>query len=140
MVTNVENYRPATPEELAINPDITNIVDTTEQIVVDPIVEEKRKYDQRVIDGQNAFLSLMAELRLYSIANSLPRAVNRYIEDKLELVKSQVIEGQWVSAHEKLDAVIVEGFLSQELYDRIKNTLEAYILTSYGKSYAEIIA
>lgn len=140
MSKTIETYRSATPEELLENPDVTNVVEQTEVIEsTDLVGDEKLKYDQRVIDGQNAYLSLMAELRLTGIANGYPRSVLRGIEDKLELVKSQVVDGQWVSAREKLEDVVVESPLSQELYDRIKDTLETYILTSYGKSYQDLI-
>ena len=96
-----------------------------------PIEEEKIKYDQRVLDGQDAYLMLMAELRITSKQYNLHRDVNKFIEEKLELVKSQVINGQWISAREKLDLVIVEGYLTQELYDRIKLELDTYISENY---------
>ena len=98
---------------------------------VDPILVEKLKYDQRVVDGQNAFLMLMSELVVFSRQNNLPREINRDIETRLEFVKSQVIDGQWISAREKLAEVVIGGYLTQELYDRIKNSIDDYILKNY---------
>lgn len=96
-----------------------------------PIEEEKLKYDQRVKDGMDEYLMLMAELRLNSIANNLPREVNKYIEEKLESVRIQVVSGQWWSALEKLETVVVESYLTQELYDRIYLKITTYISESY---------
>ena len=96
-----------------------------------PIEEEKIKYDQRVVDGKDAYLMLMAELRLTSKQNNYPREVNKFIEEKLELVRSQVVSGQWISAREKLDLVVVESYLTQELYDRIQLKIDTYISENY---------
>lgn len=92
---------------------------------------EKHRYDKRVTDGQSAYLMLMAELRLNSITNNLPREVNREIEEKLESVRIQVVSGQWISALEKLQAVQVGGYLTQQLYDRIQTSLTEYIAANY---------
>jgi hypothetical protein len=87
--------------------------------------------NKRKNDGEKAFFELMAELRLHSLQNSLPRAVNKYIERKLKTVRDEVCLGQWISAREYLDEVVVEGFLTQELYDRVKNKLDTYIAENY---------
>lgn len=106
--------------------------DEPEPITVnDPILAEKLKYDQRCADGQHAYLMLMAELRLNSIENELPREVNKDIEERLENVRQQVVSGQWISALEKLQAVQVGGYLTQELYDRIEATITNYIQANY---------
>jgi len=96
------------------------------------IENEKNSYiHKRKEDGINAFFYLMSELRLLSIANSYPREVNKFIERKLKNVRDEVCLGQWISAREYLDEVIVEGYLTQELYDRVKNTIDTYIATNY---------
>lgn len=92
---------------------------------------EYQRYVKRKTDGERAFLMLMSELRLYAIANNQDRSVNRDIENRLEEVKSQVIEGQWISALEKLEEVEVAGALTQELYDRIHLALTTYIAENY---------
>ena len=96
------------------------------------LVDEVNFYiNKRQNDGVRAFFNLMAELRLFSLQNGLPRAVNKYIERKLKNVRDEVCLGQWISAREYLDEVIVEGYLTQELYDRVKNTLDTYITENY---------
>lgn len=132
MKKNVIEWRKATQEEL--NQGSAEMVINREYEVetgIDDVSEEKLRYDQRVKDGQEAYLMLMAELRLKSKQENLPREINKFIEEKLEFVKSQVINGQWISAREKLDLVVVEGYLTQELYDRIQLKLDTYISENY---------
>ena len=132
MKKTVKNWRKATEEEIENgSPEMILVSEYEIDVDTDEVTEEKKRYDQRVLDGQNANLMLMAELRLNSIQNNLPREVNKYIEEKLELVRSQVVSGQWISAREKLDLVVVEGYLTQELYDRIKLKLDTYISENY---------
>lgn len=127
-----KEWRKATPEEIAQGSDEMILVrEFSVETETDNITEEKQKYDQRVLDGQNAYLMLMAELRLNSKHNNLPREVNKYIEEKLESVRIQVVSGQWISAREKLDLVVVEGYLTQELYDKIQLKIDTYILENY---------
>lgn len=87
--------------------------------------------NKRQNDGVRAFFNLMAELRLFSLQNNLPRVVNKYIERKLKQVRDEVCLGQWISAREYLDEVVVEGYLTSELYNRVKNTLDTYIAENY---------
>lgn len=97
-----------------------------------PIYAETVNYlYKRKVDGEKAFFELMAELRLNSLANSLPREVNKYIERKLKNVRDEVILGQWLSAREYLDEIVVEGYLTQALYDRVKDKLDTYIAENY---------
>lgn len=99
---------------------------------VDLLKQEIELYiNKRMQDGLKAFVSLMAELRLYSMANSLPRDVNKYIEEKLRKVRNEVILGQWVSGKEMLDEVVVEGYLTQELWDRVNTVITDYIAANY---------
>lgn len=97
-----------------------------------PVYAETVNYlYRRKIDGEQAFFELMAELRLNSIVNSLPREVNKYIERKLKNVRDEVLLGQWISAREYLDEVVVEGYLTIELWDRVKDKLDTYIAANY---------
>ncbi len=100
--------------------------------LTDPIYLETLKYmSKRRLDGEQAFFGLMAELRLHSLQNDLPREVNKYIERKLRDVRDEVLLGQWISAREYLDEVVVEGYLTIELFNRVKDTLDNYILENY---------
>lgn len=98
---------------------------------VDEIELEKYRYDKRTKDGCDAYLTLIAELRIYALENNQDRSVNKEIERRLEMVKSQVCMGQWISAKEYLQEVEISGPLTQELWNRINNTLTNYITTNY---------
>jgi hypothetical protein len=103
-----------------------------ESKATDPVFLEAEKYEyKRAADGVKAFYELMAELRLNSLMNGYPRAVNKYIERKLINVRNEVCLGQWLSAREYLDEVIIEGYLTQALYDRVKDKLDTYIAENY---------
>jgi len=96
------------------------------------IIDEALFYEnKRAIDGQRAFFELMAELRLNSVQNNLPREVNKFIERKLKNVRDEVILGQWVSAKEYLEEVTIESYLTIDLYNRIMNKLNTYITENY---------
>ena len=96
-----------------------------------PIHVEKKKYEQRQLDGILAINELMAELRLNSIENELPREVNRSIEHAFEKVTNAILIGWWVTAKEECEEVIVGGYVTQELWDRIYNTINQYISENY---------
>lgn len=99
---------------------------------IDAISDRSSLYRQkRVIDGQQAFYSLMSELAVTREQNNLPREINKFIERKLKNVRDEIVLGQWISAREYLDEVVVESYLTQELYDRVKSTLDAYIAENY---------
>lgn len=124
-------WRKATAEELANgSAEMVKVVEINPE-PVDPILLETLRYKQRTSDGVDAYLGLMSELRLNSIANGLPRIVNKTIESKLKLVRDEVINGQWISAKEALSVVTPDAFLSQELIDRINTKLTEYIAANY---------
>ena len=96
-----------------------------------PIDLEAEKYQQRIDDGIQMSINLMSELRVNSKVNNLPRQVNDYIEQKLEKVKTNIDRGWWVTALEELEQVTVESYFTQELYDRLYNTITTYIAENY---------
>lgn len=110
---------------------MTELIDVLRQ-ESDPIYRERMLYmHKRMVDGQVAFFGLMSELKKNSEDNNLPRSINKFIERKLKNVRDEVFKGQWISAREYLDEVIVEGFLTIELYNRVKDTLDTYIANNY---------
>ncbi len=92
---------------------------------------ESDLYEKRILDGVEMSKDLMAELRINSKENGYPRAVNKYIEDKLDKVKINIDRGWWVTALEELEATTVESYFSQDLYDRIHTTISGYITNNY---------
>ena len=73
----------------------------------------------------------MSELRLNSLENDFPRIVNKTIEDEFMKVTEAVERGWWITAKEECEIVVVGGYVSQELYDRIYLTITNYILENY---------
>lgn len=98
---------------------------------VNPVELEKFRYDKRVKDGCDAYLNLMAEMRLFAQANNQDRSINKEIERRLEMVKSQVCLGQWISAKEYLLEVEISGPFTQELWDQINDMITIYITNNY---------
>lgn len=92
---------------------------------------ESRIYIKRIADGRKMSRDLMSELRVNSKALNLPRAVNKEIETKLEKVKLNIDRGWWVTAKEELDLVVVDGFLTQDLFDKVNLTITNYIAANY---------
>ena len=92
-------------------------------------------YLKRIEDGQLMSIYLMSELRLESVINGYNRDVNRYIEIKLDKVKINIDRGWWVTALETLENIVVESYFTQELYDKLHNTITNYILINYPTSY-----
>jgi len=125
-------WRKATPEEIQQgSSEMIKISEKNFDDGVSEIENEKINYIKRVVDGKDAFLNIVAELRLFSIDNNLPREVNKEIEQKLKQVRNEVVLGQWKTAREELDLVIVEGYLNQAFFDRIKKKLDDYIEENY---------
>ncbi len=91
------------------------------------VLNEKILYDKRKEDGINAYLMLAAEFRV----SSNPREVVKLIEDKLELVRNEIINGQWITAREKLEEVAISAEFTQEIYDRLHLSLTTYITENY---------
>lgn len=95
------------------------------------ISAEIQLYNRRREDGINAAVALISELRLNSINNNLPRAVLKDIETAFAKVDDNIRKGWWITAKEECEAVTVGGNVTQELWERIYNTITAYIAQNY---------
>lgn len=93
--------------------------------------QELKLYFKRREDGVRMFLSLMAEMRLASINNNLPRAWLKNIGLKFERVRMAVESGQWVDAKEECEIVTTDAYVTQQLKDRIYNAITNYITENY---------
>ncbi len=97
-----------------------------------PITSEVINYDKRKQDGIMAVAQLMSELKLNSEANGYPRAINKSIEEAFKDVTYNLVSlGWWISAKECCELVVVEGYVTQTLYDRIYSTICNYIIANY---------
>jgi hypothetical protein len=103
----------------------------TEHVKTDPLNDEVEKYYKRQHDGKVAIINLMAELRLNAQINSLPRIVNRTIENAYWDVAIAINNGWFITALEKCQEVTVGGYITQELHDSITNKISTYIATNY---------
>lgn len=91
---------------------------------------ETEKYQARKSDGEKAFLSFAAELRLKKINNELTDEVFENIELLLLPVRTEITLGQWKSALIKLN-LINPTDVGQELFDKIHLMITNYILNNY---------
>ena len=88
-------------------------------------------YEKRRNDGLIALNKLMSELRLLSKMNGSPREVNKSIENAFDKVTKNIMIGWWITAKEECELVPVGGYVTQELWNRIYNTINSYISENY---------
>lgn len=91
---------------------------------------EFEKYQTRKIDGEKAFLSLAADLRIKKISGEIDEVTFNSIEEILLPVRSEVVLGQWKTALNKLNEINPQS-IGVDLYSKIQNTLQNYILENY---------
>lgn len=91
---------------------------------------EFEKYQARKIDGEKAFLSLAADLRIKKISGEIDEITFNSIEEILLPVRSEVVLGQWKTALNKLNEINPQS-IGVDLYNKIQNTLQNYILENY---------
>lgn len=113
--------------------DLDNVIQNHESIIVEDLIKEEayRYTEQRQKDAVIEVNTLMAELRIQAQQNNHPREVLRSIEDTFKPVTDALLWGWWVTALEEVNEIEVGGFVTQELYDRIKNRIEEYIQENY---------
>lgn len=93
---------------------------------------EHSLYIKRKEDGIQAVNALMAELRNRSLALGIPDSVNRHIENRLVSVKQNVVDGWWKSALDEIIFIQPDEYLTQDLIDRVRNTISKYIDENYS--------
>lgn len=128
-ITNEVENLPSAPSIISATP-IEGYVDS-EDAMSELIALEVIRYRKRKEDGISMYFNMMSELRLNSIANNYPRIVNATIEETFKLVREYIVDGQWITAKEKCELVVVSGYITQELYDRIYTTITNYIALNY---------
>lgn len=87
------------------------------------VYNERLRYLKRRDDGVNAYLNIMAEFRV----NNAPRSVNINLENELQTVRDELINGQWITGLEKLEETIPSGDFTQALYDKFHLSFTTYI-------------
>lgn len=102
-----------------------------EMVTIDPnsldIFNEKLRYQQRKQDGIDTYLSIAAEFRL----SGMPRDNRRSLENQLEAARNELVNGQWITALDKLEECGTTTELTQEIYDKFHLSLTVYITNNY---------
>ena len=139
--TTVKLYFSSEPSEA----DKTTITDKYASLTAaDVLVLENiiKVYNQRTIDGQNYYDEVRGNLALQYNAGTLSIEDARYIEvEKLSVVKSLLITGDWATAQYEMDNnVVTNGTVSQTdidngftqaIYDDIKAGIDTYVTEHY---------
>jgi len=84
------------------------------------------KYQDRVNKGKEKYLKLCGEFRLSRDRGEITQEFYELLEDTLEPVRTELVNGQFITAKRKLIA-IGSSIISQELYDRFYNSIQTDI-------------
>jgi hypothetical protein len=113
--------------EGATNEEITEF---NQQQLLKPVLEEKQRYVKRMKDGKDAYALQSAKLRLAKQSGLLDEASHNFIEEQLIPVRDEVVNGQWKSAREKLEAIGAET-VGEQLYNELHTQIVDYISENY---------
>jgi hypothetical protein len=97
-----------------------------EDIILQENESEYLKYQERVSKGKEKYLKLCGEFRLSRNKGSITQEFYELLEDTLEPVRTELVNGQFITAKRKLIA-IGSSIISQELYDRFYNSIQTDI-------------
>lgn len=92
--------------------------------------EETRKYIERTNDGITAIAKFSAELRLAKLAGVITEDGHKAIDSALTPIRTEILAGQWISGKQLLEE-LGTSIIGQQLYDRIYNEINNYILLNY---------
>ena len=110
-----------TPEEIQAELDYQNSL---------PLMNEYEKYKKRQRDGVDAYMMISAEFRLLKLSGELSEAEHNAIEEMLTPIRNEIVAGQWKKGLELLVSLGNE-VIGVELYDRLYNQINDYILANY---------
>ena len=96
---------------------------TDEEIRLQENESEYFKYQARVSKGKEKYLKLCGEFRLSRDRGSITQEFYELLEDTLEPVRTELVNGQFITAKRKLIA-IGSSIITQELYDRFYNSIQ----------------
>jgi hypothetical protein len=92
--------------------------------------EETQKYIQRTNDGILSIAKFSAELRLAKLAGLISEDSHKAIDALLTPIRTEILAGQWISGKQLLEE-LGANTIGQQLYDRIYNEINNYILLNY---------
>ena len=108
---NIENY---TPEEIRLKEND----------------DEYIKYQNRVAVGKDRYLKLCGEFRVSRDKGEITQEFYELLEDVLEPIRTEIVNGQFITAKRKL-IVIGSELITEEFYNRFLNTIEQDIQELY---------
>ena len=91
---------------------------------------EYLKYQERVSKGKEKYLKLCGEFRLSRDRGEITQEFYETLEDTLEPVRTELVNGQFITAKRKL-IEIGSSIVTQELYDRFYNSIQIDINELY---------
>ncbi len=92
--------------------------------------EELSRYQIRQSRGLQRYLNLCAEFRIAKESGSITPEFYQLLEDTLEPVRTELVNGQFITAKRKL-IEIGSSIVTQELYDRFYNSIQTDIEELY---------
>ena len=99
---------------------------TEEEVRLNENESEYNKYLQRIEKGKEKYLKLCGEFRLSRNRAEITQEFYETLEDILEPVRTELVNGQFVTAKRKL-IEIGSLIITQELYDRFYNSIQTDI-------------
>lgn len=107
--------------------------------IIDPAVEITdptedaidKSYDYKELDGHAYYRKKRAELVKLILVGTITEDDADFIDVKLERVQQKINTGDWKSASKRLLEVVVEGALTQAIYDDYETEIDNYILNHY---------
>ncbi len=80
-------------------------------------------YQERISKGKDKYLKLCGEFRKSRDRGELNQEFYELLEDTLEPVRRELVNGQFITAKRKLIA-IGSSIITQELYDRFYDSIQ----------------
>ncbi len=103
---------------------------TEKEVRLNENENEYNKYLQRVEKGKEKYLKLCGEFRKSRDRGEITQEFYEILEDTLEPVRTELVNGQFITAKRKLIA-IGSSIITQELYDRFYNSIQVDINELY---------
>jgi len=88
-------------------------------------------YNERQLAGREFFQEQRAHLYMKLTTSEITMSDAFFIELKLKNVKDYVITGDWLTAQNEINSVIVEGAYTQDIHDAIKAYIDDYVTANY---------
>jgi len=114
-----------------ISAENTEVTQYYPNVSLDIKEEIKRVYNQYALDGKDYDAEIRADF-VYLYKTGVLTAIEVFaIEEKLKETRTQVGNGDWMTATNTIESVTVGDGLSQDMYDSIKSYIQNYVSENY---------